>query len=180
MTKITDCRILLADDAQQFQALRLRGLLEFPTAFASSYDEECERTVDEVAESLSPSDSGVVFGSFHERVLVGVAGVQRESHTKLAHKAVLWGVYVSPEFRQQGVGRDVFSRVLNYGFNNLAVRQVNLGVNTKNQAAIALYESLGFEPFGVEKGCLLVDGQFHDELHMVCFRSESWQRETKK
>jgi RimJ/RimL family protein N-acetyltransferase len=42
-----------------------------------------------------------------------------------------------------------------------------LGVNTENTAAIALYESLGFETFGVERGFMLVDGVLHDELHMV-------------
>jgi hypothetical protein len=31
----------------------------------------------------------------------------------------------------------------------------------------AVYESLGFEPFGLERGFLRVDGVLHDELHMV-------------
>jgi RimJ/RimL family protein N-acetyltransferase len=46
------------------------------------------------------------------------------------------------------------------------LRQVNLGVNASNLASIALYKSLGFEPFAVEKGFLLVDGVLHDEISM--------------
>ena len=40
-------------------------------------------------------------------------------------------------------------------------------MNTENTAAIALYTSLGFETFGLERGFLLVDGVLHDELHMA-------------
>ena len=36
-----------------------------------------------------------------------------------------------------------------------------------NPAAIALYKSMGFEPFGLERDFLLVDGVLHDELHMT-------------
>jgi RimJ/RimL family protein N-acetyltransferase len=45
--------------------------------------------------------------------------------------------------------------------------KVTLGVNTENTAAIALYRSEGFEPFGLERGFMLVDGTLHDELHMA-------------
>ena len=47
------------------------------------------------------------------------------------------------------------------------LRQVNLGANSANPASIALYRSVGFEPFGIEKGFMLVDGVLHDEIHMA-------------
>jgi RimJ/RimL family protein N-acetyltransferase len=47
------------------------------------------------------------------------------------------------------------------------LRQVSLGANTANQASMALYRSMGFEPFGVEKGFLLVEGVLYDEVHMT-------------
>lgn len=48
------------------------------------------------------------------------------------------------------------------------VRQVNLGVNVSNAAAIALYADLGFRSFAVERGFMLVEGVLHDEMHMTC------------
>ena|SRR6185503_16247671 len=39
--------------------------------------------------------------------------------------------------------------------------------NTTNVAAIALYLSVGFESFGLERAFLLVDGVLYDELHMA-------------
>ena len=54
-----------------------------------------------------------------------------------------------------------------FAASGLGVRQVTLGVNERNTAAIALYRSLGFETFCVERGFLCIDGVLHDELHTV-------------
>ena len=97
-------RTLTPEDAPEYQVLRLRGLHETPTAFASSYEEEVGTPVAEIARRLQPKDSGAIFGAFIESKLVGLAGIQRESMTKLSHKANLWGMYVSPEHRKSGVG----------------------------------------------------------------------------
>jgi ribosomal protein S18 acetylase RimI-like enzyme len=87
---------------------------------------------------------------------------------KLAHKAFIWGVYVAPEARGLGVGTKVVRHALSYAADTLRVRQVNLGVNTKNTAAVALYRKLGFVEYGLERGFLLVAGELHDEYQMVC------------
>ena len=49
-----ETRILLAADAAAFQALRLEGLRDSPTAFTSSYQEECDLPLLHVAERLIP------------------------------------------------------------------------------------------------------------------------------
>lgn len=154
-------------DAAQFQALRLRGLLECPTAFASSHAEEADTPLHEVAERLAPRADGAVFGAFAGPVLGGVIGLQRERQRKLAHKAFLWGMYVAPASRRHGAGRALVAYALAYAARELGVRQVNLGVNVRNEPAIALYQSLGFRTYGTERGFLLLDGELHDEYHMV-------------
>lgn len=154
-------------DAEPFRALRLRGLLECPAAFASSYAEEQGDTVEVVARRLSPKCDSSIFGAFHGGALVGVVGIQRESMLKLAHKAFIWGMYVAPEVRHTGIGAALVARALQYATSELRVRQVNLGVNTANTAALALYRKLGFKEYGHERGFLLVDGVLYDEFHMV-------------
>ena len=162
------CRTLTPQDATPFQALRLRGLLECPEAFASSYEEEAGSLQEEIELRLQPKPDSAIIGAFLDGVLVGLAGVQQESLAKLAHKAFIWGVYVSPEARSRGVGTRVVSHALQYASETLGVRQVNLGVNTKNVAAAALYKKLGFVQYGLERGFLLVSGVLHDEYQMVC------------
>lgn len=161
-------RALTPEDATAFQALRLRALKECPEAFASSYEEEFGTPQVEIERRLKPKPDSAIFGAFQEEKLVALTGVQRESMAKLAHKAFIWGVYVAPEARGSGVGSKVVSHALNYASETLGVRQVNLGVNTKNTAAVALYRKLGFAQYGLERGFLLLAGELHDEYQMVC------------
>jgi ribosomal protein S18 acetylase RimI-like enzyme len=163
-----EIRTLSPQDVEAFRALRLRGLLECPTAFASSYAEEQGDTEAVLAQRLSPRSDGSVLGAFQGHTLVGMVGIQRERMAKLAHKAFIWGMYVTPETRRRGIGAALMERALQYATAELRVRQVNLGVNTKNTAALALYRKLGFKEYGHERGFLLVDGVLHDEYHMVC------------
>lgn len=161
-------RKLTPEDAPVFQALRLSGLRECPTAFASSYEEECDRSLASIADRLVARDDRAVLGAFAEEELVGLIGVKREEPRKLSHKAYLWGMYVSPANRKQGVGRQLVAEALSLARSQLDVRQVTLGVNARNEPAIALYEHMGFKPFGREPGFMLVDGIAQDEVQMVC------------
>jgi ribosomal protein S18 acetylase RimI-like enzyme len=159
-------RCLEASDASAFQALRLQALRECPSSFASSYEEECDVPISTVAERLAPTPTNVVFGAFQESALVGTVGLARERHRKLAHKAIIWGVYVAPASRKLGLGRQLMDQALRHAAS-IGVRQVILGVNSANTAATRLYQSLGFQDFGLERGFMLIDGQLYDEIHMV-------------
>ncbi len=155
-------------DAAAFHALRLRGLQEFPGAFASSFEEEADLALEEIARRLEPKSDRAVFGAFAGHVLCGVVGIQRESMAKLRHKAVLWGMYVAPEARRSGHGEALIRLALQHAWTKLGVAQVNLGAHTLNDDALRLYRRVGFEVFGAEIGSLRVNGQPQDEYHMVC------------
>ena len=160
-------RPLRPQDATAFAALRLRGLQECPEAFASSYEEEVDTPIHELEGRLKPKTDAVIFGAFNEAGLCALVGLQRESMVKLAHKAFIWGMYVAPEVRGRGVGTLLLEHALTYAARTLGTRQVNLGVNSRNAAAIALYKKLGFVEYGLERGFLRVGGEFHDEYQMV-------------
>lgn len=73
---------------------------------------------------------------------------------------------MAPEARGQSVGRALLVQALALAATVPELLQVNLSVNAGNVAAIALYESLGFQTFGREPGALRIDGVLHDELHL--------------
>ena len=162
-------RTLSPADAAAFQSLRLQGLRECPTAFASSFEEECDLALSVVAERLQYRNDRAVFGAFQEPELMGLVGLKREEHCKLSHKAFIWGMYVASPARKQGVGSQLVASALSFALSELQVRQVILGVNAANEAAIALYQRMGFKVFGREPCFMLVDGVPQDELQMVCF-----------
>lgn len=120
-----------------------------------------------VAERIAARPDRCVLGAFIGPQLVGVVGLQREEMRKLSHKAFIWGMYVAPSGRRSGIGRELVYQALARARGMPGVRQVNLGVNAANSAAIALYEGLGFVAFGLERGFMLLNGELHDEVHMA-------------
>ncbi len=168
-------RRLTPQDASAFHALRLSALLEEPTAFGSSHEEEIAFAPDVVAQRLAEHADQGVFGAFERTRLIGIVALRRESMAKLRHKGLIFGMYVAPDARGAGVGRALLSQALALARSVPGLLQVNLSVNASNAAAIALYESLGFECFGREAGALKIGEVLHDELHMVWRPGESRQ-----
>jgi ribosomal protein S18 acetylase RimI-like enzyme len=162
----TDIRQLTPQDAPQFQRLRLIGLRNEPSAFASSYEEEKDRAVTAIEAQLAESPSSAIFGAFTNNELIGVVALGHEGMRKLAHKGYIWGMFVDAASRQQGVARRLMLEAIAMARTMPDLRQLNLGVNANNAAAIRLYESLGFKAFGHEAGAMLVDGVLHDEVHL--------------
>lgn len=161
-------RRLTPADAALFQALRLRGLAEDASAFASSYEEECDRPIEAIQAQLAARPDGLLFGAFDGDTLLGVVGLQREGMRKLAHKGVLWGMYVAPEGRGAGTGRRLLAAALDHAWTQWQLAQVNLSALASNEAALRLYRSMGFEVFGTERGSLRIGDRVHDEHHLVC------------
>ncbi|MDR5822114.1 GNAT family N-acetyltransferase [Caballeronia sp. LZ043] len=159
-------RLLTAADASSFQALRLAGLSECPASFASSHEEEADRSPTQVERMLTTNDDQGVFGCFEGARLIGIAGVKRETLRKLSHKAFVWGVYVAQDMRGKGVSRSLLREAIAFAQRTPGVTQLNLTVNADNAAAIRLYASLGFEQFGLERNAIFAEGCLHDEMLM--------------
>lgn len=160
-------RRLGPDDAVAFKALRLRGLQESPSAFASSHAEEVGQPLEQVAAMLGGEGLCGVHGAFVDGTLAAVAGLGREPFAKMAHKLTLWGMFVAPEWRRRGLAQALVGHLLALAENEPGVRQVMLGVNARNHAALALYRSLGFVAWGTEPAAGWVDGEAQDETWMV-------------
>lgn len=159
-------RALTVDDAVAFRALRLQAISGSPTAVWPTAEEESARTEAEIAGRIVQSATQVVFGAFSGDSLVGIAGLRREALVQVAHKATLWGVFVHPRCRHQGLARTLFAYARTHAVET-GVLQIHLCVNAENTSAKSLYGSLGFVTFGVEPRAMQVGKQFYDEVHMV-------------
>ena len=108
----------------------------------------------------------MVFGALDEQGrLCGVAGLSVGAREKEAHKATLFGVYVPPTCRGQGIGAQLVQAVL-YEARARQVRLVQLTVTRGNAAAERLYAAQSFEVFGVEPMALRLGELFWDKVHM--------------
>jgi RimJ/RimL family protein N-acetyltransferase len=164
-------RILTAEDAAAYQALRLRGLRESPEAFGSTYENEADTPLEEIAERRARGRGGddVIFGAFDDDggALVGLAGVRRGTSLKTAHRAGVWGMYVAPEARGRGVGRALVSALIAHARTLEGVERLVLGVESGNEAARALYHAFGFVTYGIEPQAYKLDGRYWDSEMMT-------------
>lgn len=163
-----DIRALTAKDVEAYKALRLVAISDSPTAVWPTADEEAQRTFKEIAARIEQTATQIVFGAFSGARLVGIAGLRRELLTQVAHKATLWGVFVQPQFRKGGVARKLFARIQAHA-REIGVLQIHLCVNAENARAKQLYQSMGFQAYGLEPRAMRVGGRFYDEERM-CLR----------
>jgi RimJ/RimL family protein N-acetyltransferase len=150
--------------------LRLEALRTHPEAFGASYEISSQLSVSEVQDRIHNEPDDYILGAFTpDGTLAGIMGFKREYGLKLRHKGFIWGVYVSPAHRGQGLASLMLTEVLERGSQLDNLKQINLSVVTANAAARRLYERHGFETYGIERHALEVEGQVYDEAHMTYF-----------
>jgi RimJ/RimL family protein N-acetyltransferase len=164
-------RRLVSQDAPEYRVLRLAALRESPASFGSSYEEERDRPLGDFAALIGDPGERAFFGAFSDAQLVGSVGFGRESSLKERHKGFIRGMYVVPGARGQGIGRALLARAIDFAEMLPNLQQITLAVNANNLPAIRLYRAAGFRQYGLEPRALLVDGTYHDEMHMVRIRN---------
>lgn len=160
-------RRLIPADAGAFQSLWLFALLESPAAFDASYAEERELPLASIERRLLLRPDRGVFGAFENDDLIGVVTLDRENPSKLAHKANIRNLYVSPQARRNGVARALLLEALSLAESVRGIQQVNLTINADATHAVRFFESIGFAAFGRESSAVCADGTSHDKLHMA-------------
>lgn len=161
-------RILAPEDAEVFRDMRLKGLLDSPESFGSTYEVEANRDIDFFRMRIHQASDSFVLGAFdQDGQLIGVVGFKQEHTIKLRHKGLIWGMYVMPGYRSQGVGRRLMEKAIELANQIDGLEQINLSVVTGNQGAKKLYESLGFLVYGIEKRALKHQGIYDDEELMT-------------
>lgn len=160
-------RLLTRNDAGHYVKLRLESLLESPTAFLKTYAEEVStpQLEEEMGEKLA-KEHFYTFGSFQDERLVGMITLQAEQPLKIRHKGNLLAMYVEKGVRGNGLAKGLVQVALDKA-KELGLEQLQLTVVSTNKEAIALYESLGFVTYGVERNALKYKGQYWDEEHMA-------------
>jgi len=112
-------------------------------------------------------EGSCVAGACHGDQLVGIAGITRFEGAKLAHRALLWGMYVRPSARGARVG-DALMRFLMDEAGARGIEQVILTVAAENTRARRLYERWGFAVYGTEPRAIKLADGYMDELLMHC------------
>ena len=160
-------RKLTIQDVESFISFRAEGLKNTPEAFGESLKEFNQKSLESIKSTFPNSNTNFLVGMFDEQKLVGVVGFFQNRSEKMKHKAGIWGMFVTPSYRKQGIARKLMEFAIEKGKEIVEVKQISLGVVSTNIAAKELYKSLGFVSYGTEPRAICVDGTYYDEDHMV-------------
>lgn len=124
-----------------------RGLVENEVSFRLSLQ-------DETTEGFPTRDTPYSFtlGAYSDADgLMGVVSFKREAEnrTKLAHKGLLFRMYVANEYAGQGIAKALITALLARVRTLSDIEQINLTVVASNERAKRLYQTLGFQVFGL-------------------------------
>ncbi len=131
-----------------YKLLRLASLRDAPDSFGSTLEREVEFTEKEWKSRIKPA-----FEPLHVLPLVAkfdgspvglASGVVHTSESDSAHVYQMW---VSQEYRGNGIGRALLSKIETWA-KELNLCTLSLAVTIKNMEAVSLYKSAGFLPSG--------------------------------
>ncbi|HEY6584840.1 MAG TPA: GNAT family N-acetyltransferase [Gaiellaceae bacterium] len=106
-----------------------------------------------------------VFVAEAEDGLVGRLSLGRDPHPASRHVADL-GLMVAASHRRRGIGRALLDRAIEWA-REVGVRKLELHVFPHNEAALALYESVGFEREGYRRAHYRRGSGFVDAILMA-------------
>jgi len=102
--------------------------------------------------------------------LIGYAGITAIS--TLNRSGEYFILIGDKEYWGKGIGSDVTSLIVDYGFNVLGLHRIELTAYATNPAAIKAYEKAGFQHEGVMRQAGYRHGKFIDKVLMSVLSSE--------
>ncbi|MBQ6623175.1 MAG: ribosomal protein S18-alanine N-acetyltransferase [Mogibacterium sp.] len=104
-------------------------------------------SADEIAKDVT-SDDGSIY------VAVALIGDERAGYADMRiikGESQIYNIAVAPEFRKQGIGEALLDHMVRKS-EELGLRIITLEVRAGNEAAMVLYEKMGFRKVGTRPG----------------------------
>jgi RimJ/RimL family protein N-acetyltransferase len=119
----------------------------------------------------NPSEISFAIRTLADDKLIG----ECELEVSWNHQSAWVGIGIGePDYRGKGYGTDAMRVLVGYGFRELGLHRIQLGVFGFNTRAIRSYEKAGFVREQVLRGGIFKDGVHYDEYRMGLLRPE-WE-----
>lgn len=164
-----ELRLLTPADLPAYKALRDIGLINDPEAFTTDFNAGSALPAATYATQpgQAPMDHFILGAFDPDGKLLGAVVCEREANLKRRHEAALVGMIIDPAWRKQGIGKALLLEFDRLVRQLAGLEQVVLSVTASNAHAVGLYESAGFERYGLHPQALKIDGIYHDSALMI-------------
>ncbi len=126
----------------------------------------------EFIDRMSKSEHDVALGIVEKATgrLIGATGLHKvDPHTRQCE----FGIFIGePAARGKGYGIEATRLITRFAFATLNMNRVWLHVTAENEAAIGVYEKVGYRREGVLRQALYKEGRYHDLVTMAILREE--------
>jgi ribosomal protein S18 acetylase RimI-like enzyme len=130
---------------EDYRYLRLRATKEDPEGFWPPYETALTLSSQEwrqpIVDAIDDNGRWIFFAKLNGK-LVGM--ISAKAMEKLDGGVKMRDMFVAKEARGKGIGKQLLSKLLITLRGNIKVKVVRLGVFTTQEAAIKMYQSLGF------------------------------------
>ena len=159
---------LSASDAPQYRELMLEAYVQAADAFTSTAEERTREPLSWWANRItSASGLSQSFGAFQAERLVGTVALEYSAKPKTQHSGLVMGMYVKPVARRLGAGAMLMQAAIAAARARPGLRMLRLTVTQGNEAAVRLYQSVGFSAWGAEPMAILTPSGYKAKIHMA-------------
>ncbi len=112
------------------------------------------------------------FGLYHRSRIIGYCelwGYNRKCNSAFASRII-----VSPQRRNKGLGQFMLTKLLKFGFDEIGLNRIGLGVFDFNKPAIKCYKNVGFVLEGTLRQSAKVDGSYWN-CHLMSILQKEWR-----
>ena len=158
---------LIPQDYDAYFALRLESLQQCPNMYATDANawQAASREVIENHLVLSESGASPIFGAWQDVNLVGLVGLKPENRPTVQHKASLWGLYVQPKWRRQGVGKRLVELAIAEAKEMPHLELLRAGATLDGAGLLHFFTACGFQEYGREPRAKLFEGVYYDQAY---------------
>lgn len=142
----------------------------------NKYLETRNATIDDLKKYIkekNKSDKCLFLGVFDNKTAKHIGNIKLEPIDFKGKKATFSIMIGDKNYWNKGIGTEATKLFVDYAFNGLNLKKINLGVISENKAAISVYKKAGFKVKRIEKKKLKHGSKFYDKVVMEIEKKRS-------
>jgi RimJ/RimL family protein N-acetyltransferase len=147
----------------------------------NKYLETREATIAELKNYIREKNKNpncLFLGIFFKKNNKHIGNIKLEPIDFKNRKATLGILIGDKNYWGKGIGKEATKLLINYAFQKLNLKEINLGVISANKRAISLYKKLGFKIYQVDKKSIQREGKFFDKILMSIKNEQNFPKKS--
>ena len=96
--------------------------------------------------------------------IIGTVGLHKIDNI---NRTATLGIFIgNRDYWSKGYGTEAIQLIIDFGFNYLNLKNIDLAVMEFNQRAVRCYQKCGFKEIGRRRKCKFIDGKYYDSILM--------------